>query len=134
MSKQEIEVITRLVIKTEDEVLLCKMKGADWYFLPGGHIEFGEISKNAAAREIQEEFGDVNLKTKKIISVNEGCYTENGTKHHEINLVYSTELGQDIHSLKSQEDHIEFEVRKLSELDIITVLPQGIKNRILEVQ
>ena len=46
-----IEVCARAVIKESEGILVCRKKGADYYFFPGGHVEYGEKSLDALARD-----------------------------------------------------------------------------------
>lgn len=51
-------VRTRAIITQEDKLLVVKhAKDADFYALPGGHVELGEDIKESFEREIIEEFG-----------------------------------------------------------------------------
>lgn len=55
MKNKQIKVLVRAVIEKNGNILVCKRKDKDYYFLPGGHIEFGESAENALKREIKEE-------------------------------------------------------------------------------
>lgn len=50
-----IEIIARAVVLHSNKILLCRENTGVHYFLPGGHIEFGESIKKALSREIKEE-------------------------------------------------------------------------------
>lgn len=52
-----IEPLARAVLLIGDDILLCQAVGQGWYYLPGGHIEYGETARGALVREVQEELG-----------------------------------------------------------------------------
>ncbi len=101
----QIEIITRAVILDKGKILLCKKKGNDYYFLPGGHVEFGETAQQALARELKEEL-NIEADATDYIGTVENMFSENEKKYHEINLVFFVEPKN--HSLVSNEDHIDF--------------------------
>jgi len=45
--KNEVEILVRAVIQIKGKILVCKKVGRDYYFFPGGHLEFGENAKEA---------------------------------------------------------------------------------------
>ena len=58
--KNEIEVCARAIIKHGNKILVCKNKEKDYYFFPGGHIDFGENAEGEMKlykiRNIMENF------------------------------------------------------------------------------
>lgn len=119
-----IEVIARAVIVSENQLVVCKAKGRDSYFLPGGHVEFGELAKDALVREIKEEMG-VDATVGEFIDVVENIYEQDGMKHHEVNLVFSVQI--DKTNIVSQEEHIDFSLVDITELLNIKLLPERVK-------
>ncbi len=124
-----IEIITRAIILDKDKILLCKKKGNDYYFLPGGHIEFGETAEQALGRELKEELGILANGIEYIGTV-ENMFSENGNRHHEINLVFAVKPQN--HSSASIEDHIEFLWIDTNKLAGESVEPIAIKHAILQ--
>jgi ADP-ribose pyrophosphatase YjhB (NUDIX family) len=123
------EIIARGVILNNGKILLCKRKDRDYSFLPGGHVEFGETTEAALAREVNEELG-VSLKSAKFIGALENIFIQNGIKRHEINLVFEVLL--DRMTGKSAEDHLEFyfaDTKKLANEDL---LPAALKKILIE--
>ena len=59
MSQNNIHVLSRAVIVDSSHILLCKTLDlpSSFYFLPGGHVEYGESAYDALLREIMEETG-----------------------------------------------------------------------------
>ena len=108
-----IEVIARGVCVTEGKILLCRAKGGNTTYLPGGHVEFGETGREALVREIREELG-LEAQTGAFLGVVENSFLQHGKPHAEINLVYALSLAAG--DVKAREDWIEFEWRPLGEL------------------
>jgi len=124
-----IEIITRAVILDKDKILLCKKKGNDYYFLPGGHIEFGETAEQALERELKEEL-NVSAEKFNYIGTIENFFTENDKKYHEIILVFHIEAKNVTD--KTPEDHIEFSWVDIRSLKRETVEPVALKQAFLQ--
>lgn len=56
-SERRIEVIGRGVLRRGGAVLLCRNERRGYYYLPGGHVEAGELAAQAVEREFLEETG-----------------------------------------------------------------------------
>ena len=117
-----IETIARGVAIRGGRLLLCRAKGGDTTYLPGGHIEFGETGREALAREMKEETG-VDAKAGAFLGVVENSFMQRGKPHAEINLVYALDVGDA--EISSREDWIEFEWRELSDLG--DLLPEAFR-------
>ena len=127
-----IETIARGVCVKDGKLLLCRAKGGETTYLPGGHIEFGETGRQALVREVREELG-VDSKAGAFLGVVENSFLQHGKPHAEINLVYELEIGSDgasngLPPLKSQEDWIEFEWRALDRLGEANLLPETFRS------
>lgn len=109
-----IETIARGVCVRDGMILLCRAKGGSTTYLPGGHIEFGETGRQALVREIKEEIG-LASKAGTFLGIVENSFMQKGKQHAEINLVY--ELSMNGADVEAKEDWIEFEWRKLNDLD-----------------
>ena len=120
-----IETIARGVCIQNGRVLLCRAKGGTTTYLPGGHIEFGETSRQALVREIQEEMG-VTAQVGELLGVVENQFVQHGKPHAEINLVYAMSLPDDTAAI-AKEAWIEFEWRNLADLDNANLLPTEMK-------
>lgn len=99
------ELIARVVIRHRGKILLCRMKSKGHYFLPGGHVEFGEDIREALKREIKEEL-NASVQALRFIGVGENVYRDGKKIHHEVNIVFSGKFDRILH--KAMEDHIEF--------------------------
>jgi len=125
MNKSEcIEVIARAIIVHQNKILLCQVRGESYFFLPGGHVEFGESGEETLRREAKEEFGG-SLQSAKFLGIVEHQYGKKNKKRHEVNLVYRAKLRGA--SVKSIEDHIVFAWKDIKELNRAKVLPEELK-------
>jgi 8-oxo-dGTP diphosphatase len=114
----EIEVISRALAISDGRVLLCKNLKHGYFYLPGGHVEFGETAAAALAREMQEEAG-IDINVGDLAFVHEHIFRQGRRVRHELNLVFHVELSTD--EVESQEDQIAFEwadLRTIGERDI----------------
>ncbi len=120
-----IETIARGVCIQNGKVLLCRAKGGTSAYLPGGHIEFGETSRQALVREVREELG-VESTADDFLGVVENQFVQRGRPHAEINLVYRLTLPEGT-AATAREDWIEFEWRDLADIDSANLLPAEMK-------
>jgi 8-oxo-dGTP pyrophosphatase MutT (NUDIX family) len=122
------ELIVRIIIKRGNNVLLCKNKEHEHYFLTGGHVEFGDSLEQTIYKEMNEELGLLESDITKISFNNylEGSYLNKEEKHCELNMIFNVEIKDDI-EIKSQEDHIDFEWVNLDKISEVNLLPDGIK-------
>lgn len=127
--KKEIEILVRAIIQDNGKVLVCRKVRKRYYFFPGGHVEFGEGAKKALARELKEEV-DINIKKASFIGASEHCFTEDGTRHHEINLFFYV-LPEKLDT-KSKENHLHFFLFDKNQLTKKVVLPKPSKEAILK--
>lgn len=125
----KIEVLVRAVIQDKGKILVCKKLDNKYYFFPGGHVELGESAKEALSRELKEELG-LSIKKCSFIGSSEHLFTEDGKKHHEINLVFNAKI--DKFKFKSREDHIEFFLKTKKELSKEKVLPEPLTTAIMK--
>ena len=116
-----IETIARGVCVRNGKVLLCRAKGGDSTYLPGGHIEFGETGRQALVREVKEELG-IDSTTGAFLGAAENSFLQHGKPHAEINLVYELKLADE--AIRSREDWIEFEWCDLDKLAEANLLPE----------
>lgn len=115
-----------------EEIILCRIKGADWFFLPGGHIEDGESARTALLRELNEEMGISNLEATAFVGVCENVFSqEEGVSQHEINIVIKVNVPLEL-KIDSQEDHIEFVSIPKKDLKDYNILPAEIKAGLIE--
>ena len=123
-NKKEIEIIVRALIIKKNRVLVCKNKEERHYFLPGGHLKFGESAASALSRELKEELG-AKSEIGSLIGVCEHFYREKGKKHHEINLIFEVKIEKI--DLKGKERKLKFYLKDLKEFKKIYFLPKDLK-------
>lgn len=121
---KEIEVIARGAAFRQGQVLLCQNRKAGYYYLPGGHVEFGEASAKALAREFEEECG-LTIRVKECALVSEGTFLTGRTPHHEVNVLFHVELNSS--EVKSKEEHIAFEWVDLAAAVDMDIRPESIR-------
>lgn len=116
-----------------DSVLLCRSKKGGYCYLPGGHVDAGESSEDACAREFLEETG-LEVEVGRCLLVNELIFTQNGKRRHEITTVFHVE--HDFAELndsatpppvKSLEDHLEFRWAPLASVVELDLRPECLK-------
>lgn len=81
---------TAVILTYKGKVLLHKAK-VDFWNMPGGRVKYGEDSKNAIIREMQEELG-ITLKEPQLIAYCENFFNFDNTEYHELLTVYKQEL------------------------------------------
>lgn len=123
------EIIARAVAINNDRILLARQRSKQWYFLPGGHVEPGEPIQTALTRELVEEL-DTTPKIARFIGVVEHRYEEDGTDHHELNLVFDVTLPTT--EITSREDHLEFTWLAVADLAHTDLRPGRLKDGLLQ--
>ncbi len=110
--------------------------GAQFYYLPGGHIEEGESPENALVRELKEELG-LDSQVKGLLGTVEHIWGFTGDEvcchTHENNFVFKAEvqglLSQTIPPM--QEEHVSFKWVALEALKEVDLRPEAVKNLVL---
>lgn len=123
-----IELIARAVCVKENKLLLCKAKNINWYYFPGGHVEFGEPAKAALARELKEELG-VTAEVQDFLGAAENAYQRDGTVIHELNLVFACSVPDT--NLQSRESHLEFFWISLDDARNVSTKPEHLAKAVL---
>ncbi len=126
---KNFELCVRGIIQQNEKVLVCGDKRKNYYFFPGGHVNFAEKSKEALDRELKEEL-DISVKDFSFIGMVENVFTDEGEKHHEINLVFSGEAEEA--KDKSKEDHIDFLFFDTERLSEENVLPIALRDSVVK--
>lgn len=128
-NKQQFEIIARSIVILENKILLCRARGKEHFYLPGGHVEFGEKAEDALKREFQEEMA-VKVRDIQFVGVVENYFTQNEEEHHELNLVFSAKMKE--METRSMEDHISFTWIPLAELPEANVKPIALRDAVVQ--
>jgi len=130
--KSHIHAIARGLLVREEEIILCRVKDAKWFFLPGGHIENGESARTALLRELHEEIGDSDYKINSFIGVCENIFLlEEGVLQHEINIIFKVDVPSEL-KVNTKEVHIEFVSIAKNNLKDYKILPATLKAALIE--
>lgn len=148
-----IEVIARGVLVRDGRVLLCrpapetKRGGKDspgpegggaksgYWYLPGGHVEFGEPAAKALAREFDEEC-TLSVRVLDAVQIDEHAFSTKKRPHHEINILFHVEPAPGVNQkailgAKSREPRIAFEWVDLAAVADLAVVPPSAKAYLL---
>ena len=128
--QRNFELIARGIIINNNKILVCKniKKKDNYYYFPGGHIEFGEPAQIALARELREEL-DLSIKKMEFIGITENIFKQNKKNHHEINLIFNV-LADKVKD-KSCEDHLGFFFLDKKSFIKENILPKNLKKAVL---
>ncbi len=130
--KSHIHLIARGFLMHGEKIVLCKVKDAKWFFLPGGHIEDGESATAALLRELHQEIGMGNYKITSFVGVCENIFPlENDIFQHEINIIFKVDVPQEV-QINTKENHIEFLSIAKKDLKDYRILPASLKKGLLE--
>lgn len=125
--KRHIELIARGVLMRQGKVLLCRSVRGGYFYLPGGHVEFGEKAAAAVRREFKEETG-LDIVVGQCVLVTEGHFFAGDREHHEVNLVFLVEHeGDGLDHFSSREPEIAFEWVDLAAIVSFDVRPLAVR-------
>lgn len=127
------------IIKQKDKYLIMCVDDAPYYHLPGGHIDIGENSLDAVAREVKEEL-DYDVIGAKLFCIQENFYTKKGLPHHGVEYYYIIEIDKNImtedrvviENDRGTEKQLAIRWVTLEELKDVDLQPPTIKELILK--
>lgn len=125
----EFELIVRALVIRDRKILVCQTLGRDYYFLPGGHVEFSENMRDALSRELYEEMG-ARITDIKFIGGVENLFSQDGKERHEVSFVFHADI--DIEEIKSREEHVQFFWFSLDEFVAQNIVPPALKDAIIK--
>jgi len=82
------------VVIEENHLLLHRLKGDEFWALPGGRVNAGEQAEHTISREFIEEL-DLEVVCGEMLCVGENFFNYKGVKHHEVGLYFSVILPTD---------------------------------------
>lgn len=129
--RKEIEVLARGVCVKEGQVLVCRNRKHGNVYLPGGHVDWGEDSRHAVAREWREELG-VPCRAGRFLGVVEQAYEARSGRTCEISLLFEVRCPgiSAKRNPASAEDHLAFEWVPLKELKKSGLLPLAMAEKV----
>lgn len=122
------ELIVRALIIKDKKILVCQTEGRNYYFLPGGHVEFGETMHGALLRELREEM-DARVTMSKFIGGVENLFKQEDLQKHEITFLYHVDI--DLSEVNSKEGHIKFFWFSYDEFIEENIVPPALKDAII---
>lgn len=129
--RKEIEILARGACVKGGKILVCRNRKHGNVYLPGGHVDWGEDSKHALAREWREEIG-VPAKVGRFLGVVEQIYEARSGRTCEISLVFEVVCPK--LSVRadpaSAEDHLAFEWVPLEKMANSGLLPRAIAKQV----
>ena len=126
--KRMFEVLARAIVIHNDMVLLANVKGKKWYFLPGGHVEYGESALKALERELKEEIKGARFSVQEAVGMFENIYSDI-EDHHEYTLLFNTTIDCP-EKMESNEEKLEFHFHKIKDLDCLDIRPSSLIDNI----
>lgn len=125
----KIEILVRALIIQNGKILVCKKIGKDHYFLPGGHLNYGESIKRGLKRELKEELG-LTFKKCQFIGFSEHQFVEDGKNYHEINFIFKIQTNKV--TSESKENHLQFFFFDKNQFSKEKIVPKVLKKAILK--
>ena len=123
------ELLVRALVIKDKKILVCKTAERDYYFLPGGHIEFSETMHDALRRELREEI-DARVTASQFLGGIENLFEQDGIRKHEISFLFHVDI--DIDSVVSKETHISFYWFSEEEFINQNIVPPALKDAIVK--
>jgi ADP-ribose pyrophosphatase YjhB (NUDIX family) len=124
-NRREIEILARGACVKNGRLLVCRNRKHGNLYLPGGHVDWGEDSSAALAREWREELG-VPGRAGRFLGVVEQVYDARGGRTSEISLVFEMRCPalSARRNPDSAESHLAFEWVPLKALGKSGLLPR----------
>jgi 8-oxo-dGTP pyrophosphatase MutT (NUDIX family) len=131
MERVPFIAIARGFIFCGEKALLCRAKGYDFWFLPGGGIEDNEDAQVTLRRELVEENG-IELEDVSYLTTVQNRFLDKGVFVNEIGLVFQARIPEGT-VIQSLEDHMESGLFSRDEIAEMKILPPHLKHALIEV-
>lgn len=123
-----------------DQVLLHRFVGDDYWSLPGGRVEFSELSAGALKREMMEEL-ELEVSVKRLLWAVETFFEFEGTPFHELGFYFLMEFEPESGIYERRESFtgydgtlkLEFRWYDVNELDGIELKPEFLKQSLRQI-
>ena len=124
------EHIARGIVCKDGKILLCKNIAGGYCFLPGGHVEENESSKEALEREFLEESGTAVTVIRYVGSFHNE-FESSGKTIQEVLDIHLIKIEND--HVESKEGHIGFSWIPLKEIHNTRILPEKLIPEIVSI-
>lgn len=124
------------VLIRDNKVLFQQADNEPGYAIPGGHVNFGELSKNALIREFKEET-NIDIYVVRMLWISEIFYPWGEKNCHQICLYYLIEANGDIDTTAAFDkiddvdekfSHVTFKWVNIDDFDEIEIYPAQAKD------
>lgn len=99
--KLNYRITAAIYNKKNKKFLLQKGNAFDFWVLPGGRCQMGELSQQAIKRELKEELGCLNIDKVTAVGVSENIFNFD-TMYHELSFCYLVDITADSEIIKEQ--------------------------------
>lgn len=128
----QIEIIARGICVRDNKILLAYLKEKKYYFLPGGHVEFGESVFKTLEREIFEET-ELSAQVRDLAFAFEHTWNDGGRIVHELNYVLMYDLNQAPSTIRSKVGYLEFLWIPFEQFSALPFLPGEVKGLVSDI-
>jgi 8-oxo-dGTP diphosphatase len=119
-----VEIIVRAVIGQDEQLLLVRQRGDEYWLLPGGHVKPGEPAEAALRRKVSEVLTTQITSATFLAVIEHGYVDRRGTGRHEMNLVFDVTL-TDV-EVRCADDQLEMRWTAWDQLSVIDLHPTGL--------